>query len=131
MRNAKQKGFTLIEALVATVLFATVVTSLMGIYTFAIRLSRREDSIRTATENVRFLSEFLTKEIRNGQIDYNDSAIGNCVTTSFGGRSDLQIVNVDGDTECFYLNSASSVLVLVKKPATQSTLSAQNINLNY
>ena len=90
MRNPRQKGFTLIELLLLRTV-CTFVTSLMGIYTFAIRLSRREDAIRTATENVRFLSEFLTKEIRNGQIDYNDAAIGNCVTTSFGGRTDLQL----------------------------------------
>ena len=120
----KQKGFTLIEALVATSLFAVVVSSVMGVYLYTLKINRRTDVIRLAAENARFISEFLTKEIRNGQILYSGSAPSPCNTFAASGTT-LAIVNIDGDTECFY---SSGTNLMVAKNAGGSLLAPVQLN---
>jgi Tfp pilus assembly protein PilV len=68
--HQKQRGFTIMEALVATFLFSITMSSIVGIYLSTIKLHRRANAIRTVTENVRYISESMSKEIRNGNIDW-------------------------------------------------------------
>lgn len=103
-----QSGFTLVEAIVATALFAFAVTSIIGVYIFTVRVNRRTDTIRSASENARFISEFLTKEIRNGQIDYSNP-IAPCPALLSNPGTTLAVVNIDGDHECFSLSGTNLV----------------------
>jgi type II secretory pathway pseudopilin PulG len=121
---ATQKGFTLIEAIVATALFVFVVISVINVYLYTVKANRRADVLRTASESSRFISEFLTKEIRNGQVDYFGPAQAPCSTTSTSG-SNLAILNVDGDHECFYLSGTN---LLVAKNAGGQLLSPVQLN---
>ena len=93
-------GFTLIEAVVASALFATVVVSMMGTYVYTLRVNKKTDAIRTATDNARFISDFFSKEIRNGKIDYNPVS-GVCAALPQSPDKRLGILNVSGDHECF------------------------------
>lgn len=85
-------GFTLIEALVATTLFAVTMASIVGVYLSVQRLNQTSAAVQTLQENGRFLIENLTKMIRNGEIDY----------ARYGGGVDqpsdnfLDIVDEDG-----------------------------------
>ncbi len=134
----KQRGFTLIEAIVATFIFAIVVTSVIGVYVETLKANRRTDAIRSATETVRYISEFLSKEIRNGTIAYSGSALYACSLTYNTPGNSLEIINVDGDTECFYLgdgagtaSSSGPYLWIRKQPAGSALLPAQQLDLNY
>ncbi|MDP3993973.1 MAG: prepilin-type N-terminal cleavage/methylation domain-containing protein [Candidatus Doudnabacteria bacterium] len=64
------QGFTLIEAVVATSLFAIAMTSIVGIYLSVQRLNQTSAAMQALQQNGRFILEDLTKTIRNGQIDY-------------------------------------------------------------
>jgi len=125
-RDRGQKGFTLVEAVVATALFAVVTSSIMGVYLYTIKINRRTDAIRAATENARFISEFLSKEIRNGQIDYGLSGAvpAPCGVLPISG-SQLAVLNIDGDHECFYLSGSN---ILVAKSAGGSLLNPVQLN---
>lgn len=122
-------GFTLMEIVVATSIFAVVVVAMMSIFVLTLRLNRKSDALRQASQGSRNFIEFLTKEIRNGHIDY---AVANGTvplaevspcpyprnaneisTPKYGrirndGISDwtLGLVNIDGDRECFYWSRA-------------------------
>jgi Tfp pilus assembly protein PilW len=108
MKNSpnKEAGFTLMEALVATFLFAIVMSAVMGIYISVLQLNSRADSTRIATEFTRYFSETLTKEIRNGTFDYYDNVEKNGICNSFPSQSvpdyRLSILNVDNDHLCFF-----------------------------
>jgi hypothetical protein len=106
--HKKQKGFTIMEALIATFLFSVTMSSIIGIYLSTVKLHRRANAIRTVTENVRYISESLSKEIKNGTIDWAepkpftaDTACGRTPVANPDWR--LPIVNVDGDRICYYL----------------------------
>src|SRR6185369_10847974 len=94
----KQRGFTLIEAVVATGLFAFVVSSVIGVYLSAIKIDRKTRAERAVIQNARYITEFLAKEVRNGSIDY--SGANNCILNA----TTLCIINQASDKEKFFQN---------------------------
>lgn len=135
-----QDGFTLIEAIVATFLFATVVTSILSVYMSTIKVNRKTNVIRSASENARFIEESMSKEIQNGQIDYYNP-VSPCSTTLTSPSTTLGIVNVNGDHLCFYLgdnsgfsSSSGTNLWLIKNNLSAVRVNSSNVsvtNLNF
>lgn len=103
-----QQGFTLIEAIVATFLFAISVTSIINVYLSTVKINRRTDVIRTASENARYILESMSKEIANGQIDYYN-AVSPCSTSISSPSDTLAIINADNDHLCFYLGDSNGI----------------------
>lgn len=118
----------------ASTVFAIVVASLMALFNYVLKINRRTEALRQATQGMRSVVEFLTKEIRNGQIDYsvaggkvvnsifpcpqpalysppayNRNTAGNNVYGQFNTGDDnrLGIVTVDGDRECIFYATAT------------------------
>ena len=105
-------GFTLIEALVATTVFAFVVSSIIGVYISVLQLDRKTRAQTSVSQNARFIMEFLAKEIRNGSIDY--SGLNSCVN----GSTKLCLINQAGEAE--YMEYLAPNLVF-KKASTSTT----------
>jgi prepilin-type N-terminal cleavage/methylation domain-containing protein len=134
-------GFTIMEIVVATAIFAVVVSSMMALLDYTLRLNRRAEALRQSTQGMRNFVEFLVKEIRNGQIDYSvnsshdgiEAPIGPCpspgtlgsntYTSASGKTNRLGVINLDGERECFYLGNASGAAVAV------STFTGQKLML--
>jgi prepilin-type N-terminal cleavage/methylation domain-containing protein len=126
-----QQGFTLMEIMVATVIFAVVTVSLLSLFNYVLKINRRGEALRQATQDSRDFVEFLVKEIRNGQIDYyvnNGLTYGSYINSdspqapcrppmnppgrsvaasdlpTYAQQSNwLGIINTDNVQECFYL----------------------------
>lgn len=106
-----QKGFTLIEAVVATALFAFVVSSTLGVYLSTIQLDRKTRAQRAVAQNARFILEYLVKEVRNGQIDY--SRANNCVNSStvvcvINQAAEAEKISYDGSANLVLTKNGSS-----------------------
>ncbi len=96
-------GFTLIEIVVATALFALVISSILGIYLSVLRLNTRTRAERAVADNARFITDFFSKEVRNGHIDYtayNSSCGQGCIPS---GGLDLYLVNQNNESEHIYV----------------------------
>ncbi len=65
-----QSGFTIIEILVATTLFAFTAVALTTLFNYTLKINRKAEALRQATQSTRDVVELMAKEIRNGQIDY-------------------------------------------------------------
>ena len=121
------------EIMVATVVFTIVSVSLLGLFNYVLKINRRSEALRQASQGMRNFVEFLVKEIRNGQIDYYINNSNNtyespitgsspCTTIEAGGNSvgsnavstysaqdnKLGIINTDNVQECFYLGDSSN-----------------------
>jgi len=113
------KGFTLMEIVVATTIFAIVVSALMSLFNQTLKINRKSEALRQATQGMRSFVEFLVKEVRNGQINYfivngsvipsPSSPIGPCVSPGFldtptysEKENKLGIIGSTGEEECVY-----------------------------
>lgn len=114
-----KSGFTIVEILVATTLFAFTSVALTSLFNYTLRINRKAEALRQATQGARDFVELIAKEVRNGQIDYGvingqtiESQNGPCPlptsAPSIGGSSyaipdnRLGVTDVDGSRWCFY-----------------------------
>lgn len=129
-------GFTIMEIVVATTIFAIVTVGMTTLFTYTLKINRRAEALRQATQGMRDFVEGIVKEVRNGQIDYGvidpggstvvSSALGQCDikpagssynASTNGGDSytatdnRLAILDTDGNRECFYLGDANGTWV--------------------
>ena len=80
MLYERNKGFSLIEMLVATSIFMIIMIVVSGIYIRVLDLQRRAQGAARVQENILFVVETLSREIRVSQIVTADDA--SCTTSS-------------------------------------------------
>ena len=111
------------EILVATVIFAFVSVALLTLFDYTLKINRRSEALRQASQGMRNFMEFVVKEIRNGQVDYGIEnglvlrpSIPACPIPStvngFTYQSEetrLGIVDYDGKRSCLYLGNGSGI----------------------
>jgi prepilin-type N-terminal cleavage/methylation domain-containing protein len=130
-----QTGFTLMEILVATVIFALLSVALMSLFNYTLKINRKTDALRQAAQNMRGFIETLVKEAHNGQIDYGVESgkvlanVGSCpiappgtVGADYNGgeiygpngtnltETSLGLINTDGDRVCIYLQGTDIMI---------------------
>jgi len=121
IKKLRINGFTLIEAVVATAVFAFVVSSIIGVYLSVLQLDRKTRAQVAVSQNARFIMEFLAKEVRNGNIDY--SGANSCVN----GINKLCLINQAGEAE--YIEYLSPNLVFKKASSTTTNLNSAAVKI--
>lgn len=140
-----RQGFTLMEVVVSVSIFAGTITVMLSLFNTTLQIYRKVEAQRQVAQSVRTSMEFLVKEIRNGQVDYNvrdgltiTTPVSGCDTKQpavLGDNSYLQtedriqLINVDGERECVYL-SGTNLLVRKDGQTTASQLNPPNVALN-
>ncbi len=121
-----QTGFTLMEIMVSTTIFAIVAVALLSLFNHVLKINRKTEALRQASQGMRNFVELLVKEIRNGQIDYYvangqtwsagiagapcgpKGTVGANVTSALSStynykENKLGLINTENIQECFYL----------------------------
>jgi type II secretory pathway pseudopilin PulG len=119
--NMYQKGFTLIEAVVATSVFAFVVTSVLGVYLSTLQVDAKTRAQRAVAQNARFIMEFVGKEVRNGDIDYAAYGGGQANSTN-----EIFIRNQLDEAERIYLSGTNLALA---KPIGTTVLNSSGVRV--
>lgn len=106
-RTMSQKGFTLVEMLVAVSIFSIVVTASTDIFIRSQRAQRQAAALEKVQDTTRFLLTRIAQELRTGHIDYayyatsltadSHTIISDTAITS----ETLAIKNTDGKTVLF------------------------------
>lgn len=101
--NSTEKGFTLIEIIVSTAIFVTVMVAMLGLFNYTLQINRRVQGLREVVQGTRTFAETITREIRNGRIDYNSWA-PECSASLYSepGNTSLGLVTKSGESLCFY-----------------------------
>lgn len=120
IRTSCSRGFTLMEIVVATTIFVLVFSAILSLFNYTLKINRRSEGLRQATQGMRSFVEYLVKEIRNGQVDYyfingnipsNSIRSGSPCLTPVGGVGQdtyfdksnwLGLINNEGKQMCFY-----------------------------
>lgn len=82
VNRQKNKGFTLIELMVATSLFIVIMLSAMGSLFMLLDESKNSRALRVAMENVNFAMDSMTRSIRMGTDYYCNGASTSCINGS-------------------------------------------------
>jgi prepilin-type N-terminal cleavage/methylation domain-containing protein len=114
-----EKGFTLIEAIVATAVFAFVLSSIIGVYISVIKLDRKTRSQRAVTQNARFILDFLAKEVSNGRIYYAGYPGG-------VANSTLSVQNQSNETEYFFISGTN---IVMQKGSSTTNLNSTGVRV--
>lgn len=118
-------GFTLVESLVAVAVFAVVTTAIVGLFLEILRLDQKSRAVRLVEQNTRFLSEFITREIRNGVLDYD--AYGGSLATSV---STLNLLNKEGEREAISLMGTAPNRVLLTIGSSSSQITSADVGVS-
>jgi prepilin-type N-terminal cleavage/methylation domain-containing protein len=90
----KNRGYTIIEFLVALSIFVIVIVVVLGLFSMAIKGQRRLIAQQNVQENARYLMEFMAKEIRMSVI-----------TSSNGTSGSLSLIRSDGNSVTYNITS--------------------------
>lgn len=119
----------MMEIIVATTIFAGTLTLMFAMFNYTLKISRRGDALRQATQGMRNFTEFIVKEIRNGKIDYAAGslvAIGSCPDGVYSETStSLGLTAIDGERQCIYWNSTTKALMVQKETTAAYSLNPQ------
>lgn len=128
-----QSGFTLMEIVVSTTIFATVLTLMLSLFNYTLKINRRTEALRQVTQGMRNFTEYIVKEVRNGQIDYTDAITqcsGNYISPT-GYTTFLKLVNASGENECFvWSGEEEQLLYLYKNGVPVQTLNPTNFKVD-
>lgn len=69
--NSDRTGFTLMEMIVAVALFLIVITICIGIFVSSLRANRKFVRMQKVQNDIRYIIDIISKEIRLGTIDYD------------------------------------------------------------
>jgi prepilin-type N-terminal cleavage/methylation domain-containing protein len=126
-KQNSELGFTLMEILVATAIFTVVVSAMLVLFNNTLQINRRVQSLRQVSQGTRNFTEMISREIRNGRIDYA-SANRNCDSANYTNpeNQSLAIINKAGERICFYLQQSDESLYISKDGATDSIVEKIN-----
>lgn len=126
-------GFTLMEIVIATTIFAVVLTGILSLFNATLRINRRTEALRQVTQGMRNFTEFMVKEVRNGQIDYSGN-LAQCpsgYSSAEGYTTYLGVVNALGERECFFwIDSNDGQLYLEKEGLASQSINPGNFKVD-
>ncbi len=127
--HVSARGFTLIEAVVSLAIFTLSLTAIIGSFVAVLRLDDKARAFRVVEQNARFISEYLTREIRNGTINYDSPPLNYpSNTASQPMASDLRLINGAGERVRMYLSGTT--LMLEKNGVGTTSLSGQDVRIS-
>ncbi len=128
-KQSSQQGFTLVEIIIATAIFTIVVGSVLALFNSVLHINRRVQATRQITQATRNFTEVLSREIRNGRIDYpTDDSCPYLDYTDINNHS-LAITSYTGERICFYMNpSVYYDNFILKRISASGTVTEEKIN---
>lgn len=97
----RQKGFTLVEVMVAVAVFAIIMLATVDIMLIVLRSQEETTRIQAIQDNARFSLELITKEMRTG----SRYQIGKVCTTD---GSEIHFIGNSGQDRVYYLDPNGS-----------------------
>ncbi len=124
----RPKGFTLVELLVSVGVFAFVMTITVGAYLVMLGANKQAQAVATATDNLSFALESVTRLIRTGS-NYSCGASLSSGDCSSGG-SELTFVDIEGRTvNLKVVNGAITQTITVGATPTVYALTESSVTI--
>ncbi len=146
--HTNEKGYSLLEMIVAIAMFATIFLMVTSIYMSLLKSQRSVIATQTIQESMKFVLELISKEMRTA-VKSNDSCAGvlgllsddglglenkvyNTDSSSFASGEALYFKNSGGKCVAYYLNGDRLMINRdgVVLPVTPNELSLSNLDFS-
>jgi type II secretory pathway pseudopilin PulG len=119
------------EIIVATTIFAVVITATLSLFDYALKINRKSEAIKQAAQGMRNFVETFVKDVRNGEIEYGTTDngvsprgfdVGPCISAALATinngadyyavkENKISLINPEGSHECVYYADSSGSYV--------------------
>lgn len=106
-QDLKMKSFTLVEVLVSVTIFTIVISVVLGMTSFAIKIQSKNLSDQYLLNQVDYTMEYLSRQLRMAQRNDTGSDIGSCkadCTYNYDGTT-LSFIDTGGACREIFLNN--------------------------
>ena len=117
------KGFTLVEMLVAILIFSIIIGAATGVFASAIKLQRYSLAHQQLLDQTSYAMEYMSRAIRMAQKD-DGSCFG---TSNYNTSSGIGFKAYDGQCWKFFLENGQ---LKISKNDTPYELTSENFNVN-
>jgi len=137
IKNTGNSGFTLVEILVAVLIFSIVIGAVLGIFGFSIKNQTKSLNYQEVLDQTSYTMEYMSRNLRMARKDTTGECLGaignNYINPS--GDSSIRFLNYNGKCQEFYLDNGQ----LKQKKSennksadfgTASALTSHNLNIN-
>ncbi len=115
----KNKGFTLIEMMVAVSIFSIVVTISMGAIFTIVDANKKAQSLEAVMSNLNFSLETMTRTIKTGQINISDSFSSGTLHSDH-----IKVLDSSGNTVTYtFVPKSGNILGYINRSVTTSNQS--------
>lgn len=119
MKNSlKNKGFTLIEVLVASSLFVVAIATAIGTFTLSTGIQTRNFALREGSQNARFIIEAMARDIRGADSFYIDNVNDSLVLTKSNQDFSYSLKTIGNQGNIYYSNGVEEVPLLMSQDIT-------------
>lgn len=120
-----QKGFTLVELLVAIFIFSLVMVAIVSVFVSLVVSYGKIKAIKTVKENAEFAMNFIAKDVRMGKIEsYYKVGTGSTVPLTGTLKPYLVVSRNRGGKVCYHLDMANKFLGIQEGIDVSNTCSA-------
>jgi len=130
-RVSPQKGFLLIELLVAMTLFSTIVAIAVGSFINVVRTQRQVSAISAAESNLGIAMEQMAREIRTGSSFCTGANELQCSCQINNECSALVFATAEGHNVEYSLNADSGILEKSVDNGTPQDITGGNVKVRY
>ena len=124
--NKKEKGFTLVELMVAVSIFAIVVTIAMGAIFTVVDANKKAQSLKSVMNNLNFALETITRTIKTGTI----KSVVPTVLPDTSSNSTIEIVAQNLDDVTYSLSDGQIMRTTINTSGTiTSAITAPEVKI--
>ncbi|MBU4360305.1 prepilin-type N-terminal cleavage/methylation domain-containing protein [Patescibacteria group bacterium] len=129
MRNYNNNlGFTLMEVLVATSIFAIISLASLSIYTAILTSGQKTTALTRIQSETQFIMQVLAKKVRTSRVDYNYYETHPINNTT--GNNDLVLIDNVGDEFIFSLDEINSTIKVSVNDGAEKIIPSANVNID-
>ncbi len=122
------KGFSLLEVIVATAIFSVAVSSISAVFVVAVRTQRNVLGQQDLIDNTRYALEHMSRQIRMARRDETGVCVGQADYTFTAGGNSLTFIDYRGD--CLNYDTTGGRIRMTLNQGTPVDLTSDDIRVN-
>lgn len=121
------QGFTLMEVLMATSIFAIISLASLSIYTTVLTSGQKTTALTRIQQETQFIMQVLSKKIRTARVNYDYVAYNPAISNP---TNELSLIDAVGDEFVFSLDKTNLTIKVAVNGGEEKIIPSGNVNID-